>query len=71
MWAGNPDLKISNEKREKLLAKRLKLTAELEHLKTSSLPKGDPIVQTRFRQEDMMALATKILQVDKQLGRTK
>lgn len=61
---GRPD----DAKREKLLAKRAALVTEVEKL--SMQPVGKSQAAINGRQEDLIELARKIKNIDKQLGRT-
>lgn len=56
-------------KRAKLLAQRDKLVKEIELLKASPLG-GKSAAAARFRVEDLTALAKKVTNIDKTLGRT-
>lgn len=55
------------DKREKLLAKRADLVKQVEVL--SMQPVGKTAAAARFRLEDLTALAAKIKNIDKNLGR--
>jgi hypothetical protein len=55
-------------KREKLLAERVSLEAQILTLKKA--PLGKTQAAARFRLEDLTALASKIKNIDKRLGRT-
>lgn len=55
------------EKLKKLLADREKLVIEVETLGRKPPPKTD--AGKRFHQEDLIALARKIKNIDKKLGR--
>jgi hypothetical protein len=61
---GRPD----EAKRAKLLDKREQLVKQVEEL--SKQPIGKSAASARFRQEDLLKLASKIKGIDKQLGRT-
>lgn len=53
--------------REKLLADRAKIEAEIRAL--AAQPVGKTQAAARFRQEDLIKLAGKIKAIDKKLGR--
>jgi hypothetical protein len=58
---------LTATEREKLLAKRADLEAEVKAL--AAKPVGPSQAAARFRQEDLVALAKKIKGIDKKLGR--
>jgi SMC interacting uncharacterized protein involved in chromosome segregation len=57
----------SNE-REKLLTQRERIQLQIEELKSSPVGKSNAAIQGR--QEDLLALARKMVNIDKKLGRT-
>jgi hypothetical protein len=68
-WLGDRIDQPKDAKREKLLAKRAKLVKEVEVLSMKPLT-SKTATAARFRHEDLTALATKIHNIDKQLGRS-
>lgn len=66
--ADNENSRASGDVREKLLVQRQNLVDELAVLKKR--PKGKSMAAQRFDLEEMTALAKKILNIDKKLGRT-
>ncbi len=54
---------------EKLLADRQKLVDKINELKAKG-PDGKSEAAKRFHQEDLQALAKKVVNIDKKLGRT-
>ena len=54
--------------RDKLLADREKLVKEIEALKAKG-PSGKSAAALRFHTEDLTALAKKVVNIDKKLGR--
>lgn len=67
-WIGNPDERV-NPERDRLLAERADLVNKIEALKNSPLPANAPAYQQKFRRDDLMELASKIVKIDKKLGR--
>lgn len=55
--------------RDKLLEERAKLVAQIEALKAKG-PSGKSAAAAQFFQEDLTALAKKVVAIDKKLGRT-
>ena len=54
--------------RDKLLAEREKLVKQIEERKAKG-PDGKSVASLRFFQEDLTALAKKVVAIDKKLGR--
>lgn len=55
--------------RDKLLEERAKLVAQIEALKANG-PSGKSAAAAQFFQEDLTALAKKVVSIDKKLGRS-
>jgi hypothetical protein len=66
-WLGDTSNKIPNEIREKLLEDREKVIKEIQKLKVEPIKNG--ALGQKFRQEDLLALAKKVTDIDKKLGR--
>lgn len=60
-------MSLSEQERAKLLEQREKLEQQIKDLKAQ--PLGRTMAATRFRQEDLTALAKKMVAIDKKLGR--
>ncbi len=60
-------MSLSEQERAKLLEQREKLEQQIKDLKAQ--PLGRTMAAARFRQEDLTALAKKMVAIDKKLGR--
>ena len=69
VWTGDPDAKLSQEQRERLLRKREDIVRQITELKAKPLPRGDQEQMARFRQRDLLELASKVVKIDQKLGR--
>lgn len=70
MWQGDFTTKPPSDVRDKLLSQRAEIIAQIETLKITPLPKGGDQQQLkRFRDKDLLELATKIVRIDNKLGR--
>lgn len=66
-WLGDPNSKLSDSAREKLLDERDTIEKQIKDLSVKPISKSAAAVQGR--REDLLALAKKIKAIDKKLGR--
>lgn len=59
---------MNDAERSKLMADREKLVRQIEERKAKG-PEGRSVASVRFFQEDLTALARKVVAIDKKLGR--
>ena len=70
VWLGDTRSTLLTSEREALLAERATIVSQIEALKKS--PKqSNAAWADKFRNEDLGALAKKVVNIDKKLGRTK
>lgn len=68
-WLGDKEGLAKGDEREKLMDKRENLVFQLMTLKSKG-PAGRSNAAVNGHQEDLLAIARKIANIDKQLGRT-
>ena len=66
-WLGDRTNRVSNTVRAPLLEERELLIKEIHKLKSQPIKNG--ALGLKFRQEDLLALAKKVTDIDKKLGR--
>lgn len=69
MWVEDSRGKPSGDARQKLLDERAGIVKQIEALKAKPLPQGPKDQMAKFRMKDLTELASKIVQIDKKLGR--
>lgn len=67
-WLGDPNSKLPEADRVKLLEQRVKIVKQIEKLSMQPLASKSQ-ASAQGRQEDLLALAKKIKIIDKKLGR--
>jgi hypothetical protein len=66
-WLGDRTNRVSDTVRAPLLEERELLIKEIHELKSQPIKNG--ALGLKFRQEDLLALAKKVTDIDKKLGR--
>ena len=69
VWTGDPNAKLPQEQRDKLLREREEIVKQITELKAKPLPRGNQEQMARFRQRDLLELASKVVKIDEKLGR--